>query len=653
MLFNSEVLEFFSHKTPRLASRKEANATMKNGHCEGHITNSSSAPMTQPPVVEDASDDEEDVSIINPFASAPRSVGTVRHRGSNYSSVPSNSNTNTSSFGDWQISSATPLQQSASQRPLPPTRQPLHLGLGTAGFLEIEEELPLSSERVETQDLLGLDPVRTNSGLLLTHRQTTAMPRSKPAAERTHGTFINGPSAQVNLSHGSEALEMELGYAGANGFGSPQYSKSAGQSMALVQTRHFLSYVKLWNAAFCIFLIIGTGVIIHSVRHERSSSVKVTESKTTASLLTQSGSVKVSESETTASLFDSSSRQEQATSKAATSSEITEQIILLPLPNATHRRMVAQPEAPLQRPERDIRQSIHALRHEFEEWVQKHNRVYHSQEEKEYRFQVWHDNHHRTIEKNQRHGPCKMTGEPVFGSNHFKDLTTEEFKAKYLTGYKGPHTDQLKKPLTRGNRNNDEESQKHRRVVREGLGFVPGPKERAQAKKSAMWHPTVQERYLKAWETKSNPYQSSSSCSFYDVSCWLRWFMYTYGYGIGGTMEPKYDSDTFPEAIDWRDYGAVSEVHSQGNCGACWAITAVETIESVYALKMGTLVELSETEVIVCDDSCEMCNGGWPQNAYDFAMDKGGLLPENSLSYDGDFLYKLTSAREGQSDTYE
>jgi C1A family cysteine protease len=31
-------------------------------------------------------------------------------------------------------------------------------------------------------------------------------------------------------------------------------------------------------------------------------------------------------------------------------------------------------------------------------------------------------------------------------------------------------------------------------------------------------------------------------------------------------------------AMDWRKVGAVTEIHSQGNCGACWAITAVETV---------------------------------------------------------------------------
>ncbi len=49
----------------------------------------------------------------------------------------------------------------------------------------------------------------------------------------------------------------------------------------------------------------------------------------------------------------------------------------------------------------------------------------------------------RTMEKNEQHGPCKLTGKKVFGSNHFKDLTHEEFKAKYLTGYAGPKTDEM------------------------------------------------------------------------------------------------------------------------------------------------------------------------------------------------------------------
>ena len=46
-------------------------------------------------------------------------------------------------------------------------------------------------------------------------------------------------------------------------------------------------------------------------------------------------------------------------------------------------------------------------------------------------------------------------------------------------------------------------------------------------------------------------------------------------------------------AVDWRDIGALTEVHSQGSCGACWAITAVETVESAHFIATGELYDLS------------------------------------------------------------
>lgn len=102
-------------------------------------------------------------------------------------------------------------------------------------------------------------------------------------------------------------------------------------------------------------------------------------------------------------------------------------------------------------------------------------------------------------------------------------------------------------------------------------------------------------------------------------------------------------------AVDWRDVGAVTKVHSQGNCGACWAITAVETVESGEFIATGTLNDLSESEVIVCATECEMCSGGWPQEAFDYIMDNNGVPLEEDLPYDGDFLLALTYAYEDGS----
>ena len=48
-----------------------------------------------------------------------------------------------------------------------------------------------------------------------------------------------------------------------------------------------------------------------------------------------------------------------------------------------------------------------------------------------------------------------------------------------------------------------------------------------------------------------------------------------------------------------------------------------------------------------------MCGGGWPQNAYEYAMDNGGLPLESSVSYDGDLLYLITMVLAGENDEVE
>jgi len=41
----------------------------------------------------------------------------------------------------------------------------------------------------------------------------------------------------------------------------------------------------------------------------------------------------------------------------------------------------------------------------------------------------------------------------------------------------------------------------------------------------------------------------------------------------------------------------VTSVRNQKNCGACWAISVVELIESIYAIKTGSLQTFSVQEV--------------------------------------------------------
>ena len=46
--------------------------------------------------------------------------------------------------------------------------------------------------------------------------------------------------------------------------------------------------------------------------------------------------------------------------------------------------------------------------------------------------------------------------------------------------------------------------------------------------------------------------------------------------------------------MDWRAKGAVNPVQDQGNCGSCWAFSAVAAMESAHFIKTGKLLKLSE-----------------------------------------------------------
>nr|XP_031839997.1 cathepsin O-like isoform X2 [Nomia melanderi]XP_031839998.1 cathepsin O-like isoform X2 [Nomia melanderi] len=66
-----------------------------------------------------------------------------------------------------------------------------------------------------------------------------------------------------------------------------------------------------------------------------------------------------------------------------------------------------------------------------------------------------------------------------------------------------------------------------------------------------------------------------------------------------------------PLKFDWRTKGVVTPVRSQGVCGACWAFSTVEVAESMFAMKNGTLYELSVQEMIDCAKNSNFgCEGG-------------------------------------------
>lgn len=67
----------------------------------------------------------------------------------------------------------------------------------------------------------------------------------------------------------------------------------------------------------------------------------------------------------------------------------------------------------------------------------------------------------------------------------------------------------------------------------------------------------------------------------------------------------------YPEHFDWRNRSVVTPVKNQLNCGACWAISTVESVESMYAISTGRLVRFSVQQMVDCsNNSNHGCNGG-------------------------------------------
>jgi len=72
-----------------------------------------------------------------------------------------------------------------------------------------------------------------------------------------------------------------------------------------------------------------------------------------------------------------------------------------------------------------------------------------------------------------------------------------------------------------------------------------------------------------------------------------------------------------PNTIDWRAKNVVNDVKNQGSCGSCWAFSTMSSLESRWAIKSGTLLSLSEQELVDCDRATNQgCNGGLMDDAF-------------------------------------
>ena len=106
---------------------------------------------------------------------------------------------------------------------------------------------------------------------------------------------------------------------------------------------------------------------------------------------------------------------------------------------------------------------------------------------------------------------------------------------------------------------------------------------------------------------------------------------------MGNSVITNTTSGQFVSEWDWRNrHGKnwVTSVKDQQNCGACWAFSAVAVLEAYANLYYNRLLnfDLSEQELISCDNNNNGCSGGNAYQAFRY-IKQNGIVDENCFRY--------------------
>ena len=100
----------------------------------------------------------------------------------------------------------------------------------------------------------------------------------------------------------------------------------------------------------------------------------------------------------------------------------------------------------------------------------------------------------------------------------------------------------------------------------------------------------------------------------------------------GGGSWKRGEVHPLPKSVDWVKRGAVTEIKDQGQCGSCWAFSAVASVEGAFAIEYGSLLSLSEEQVVECVTQDSGCGGGWMDDAFSY-MEEHPLCTETDFPY--------------------
>jgi len=94
-------------------------------------------------------------------------------------------------------------------------------------------------------------------------------------------------------------------------------------------------------------------------------------------------------------------------------------------------------------------------------------------------------------------------------------------------------------------------------------------------------------------------------------------------------------TEALPDTMDWRTKGAVTPVKNQGQCGSCWAFSAVAGMEGANFQRTGKLVSFSEQQLVDCaNNGKDDCNsGGFMWDGFSDVITRGGIESEADYPY--------------------
>jgi len=134
----------------------------------------------------------------------------------------------------------------------------------------------------------------------------------------------------------------------------------------------------------------------------------------------------------------------------------------------------------------------------------------------------------------------------------------------------------------------------------------------------------------KTFEVGLNAFADLTGAEFSRNFKGLKPKIYTPGPAVKGSL-------ALPVSWDWTSQGAVTPVRNQGQCGSCWAISAVSALESACYIAKHKLVALSAQNLMDCSysEGNEGCNGGLMDSAYEYVIKNKGIDTAESYPYTG------------------